>query len=195
MPSRKENCGPSPAQRRKHHMPGSRWRSKLMVRTSVTVPFEPTRAAMPQGDRPKSARSTNPQYQRGFRANREETKHHSRDALNLPRNSAYSIENTGITGERNPFRQAPRVTPSALQSDSAIRASASWVAADTGWETGADFPRTAVHVEEPQKVTPWKNDLAETKPLIGFFARPPVTPCEAISNRDQNANRISMVSL
>ena len=92
--------------------PSSRWRRKLMVRTSVTVPFEPTGAAKPQGDRPKSARSTNPQYQCGFRANREETKHRSRDALHRPPSSAYSIENTGITGKRNPFRQAPRVTPS-----------------------------------------------------------------------------------
>jgi hypothetical protein len=30
--------------------------------------------------------------------------------------------------------------------------------------------------KEPQKVTPWKNYLAETKPPNGFFARPPVTP-------------------
>ncbi len=30
--------------------------------------------------------------------------------------------------------------------------------------------------KEAQKVTPWKNYLAETKPLIGIFARPPVTP-------------------
>ncbi len=103
-------------------MPRSSRRSKLMVRTSVTVPFEPTGAAKPQGDRPKSARSTNPQYQCGFRANREETKHRSRDALHRPPSWAYSIENTGITGERSPFRQAPRVTPSALQSDFARNA-------------------------------------------------------------------------
>jgi hypothetical protein len=30
--------------------------------------------------------------------------------------------------------------------------------------------------KEAQKVTPWKNHLAETKPPNGFFARPPVTP-------------------
>ena len=37
-----------------------------------------------------------------------------------------------------------------------------------------------VHVEVAQKVTPWKNHLAETTPPIGNFARPPVTPCHAI---------------
>ena len=158
-----------------------------MVRTSVTVPSEPTGAAKPQGDRPKSARSTNPQYQCGFRANREETKHRSRDALHRPPSWAYSIENTGITGERNPFRQVPRVTPSALRSGSAIRASASRAVADMGWETGADVSRTEGHVEEAQKVTPWKNHLVETKPPTGFFARPPVSPCNAIPNPSRAA--------
>ncbi len=145
-------------------MPRSSWRSKLMVRTSVTVPFEPTGAAKPQGDRPKSVRSTNPQYQCGSRAIREETEHRFRDALHRPPSSAYSIENTGITGERNPFSHVPRVTPSASQSDSAIWASA---------------PRAEVHSKEAQKMTPWKNYPVETKPPIGFFARPPVTPCQA----------------
>ena len=158
-------------------MPRSRWRSKLMVRTSVAVSFAPTRAANPQGDRPKSARSTNPQYQCGFRAIREETEHHSRDALHRPRNSAYSIENTGITGERNPFPEVPQVTPSALQSDSATRASASRAAAHIGCVSGADASRTEVHSKVPQKVTPWKNHLVETKSLIGIYARQPVTPC------------------
>ncbi len=40
---------------------------------------------------------------------------------------------------------------------------------------------SVVHVEEAQKVTPWKNYLVETKPPIGFFARPPVTPCRGQS--------------
>ncbi len=154
-------------------MPGSRSRSKLMVRTSVTVPFEPTRVAKPQGDRPKSARPTNPQYQCGFRAIQEETKHRSRDALHRPPSRAYSIENTGITGERNPFRQVPQVTPSALQSDFAIRASAP--------RAGANVPRTEVHSKVPQKVTPWKNYVAETKSLTENFARQPVSPCRSQS--------------
>ena len=33
----------------------------------------------------------------------------------------------------------------------------------------------------PKKVTPWKNHLAETKPLIGIYARQPVSPCRAQS--------------
>ncbi len=36
------------------------------------------------------------------------------------------------------------------------------------------------HPKEPQKVTPWKNYLVETKSPTGLFARPPVTPCEAL---------------
>ena len=168
-------------------MPRSSWRSKLMARTSVTVPFEPTGVAKLQGDLPKSVRSTNPQYQCGFRAIRDETKHRSRDALHRPPSWAYSIENTGITGERSPFRQVPRVTPSALQSDSAMRASASRAAADIGWEAAPDVSRTEVHVEEAQKVTPWKNYLAETKPPTGFFARQPVTPCHGENFPPTNA--------
>ncbi len=160
-------------------MPGSRWRSKRMVRTSVTVPFEPTGAAKPQGDRPKSARSTNPQYQCGFRAIREETKHRSRDALHRSPSWAYSIENTGITGERNPFRQAPRVTPSALRSNSAIRASTSRAEADMGCVPGPSVSRAKVHSKVPQKVTPWKNYPVETTLPTGFFARPPVSPCRS----------------
>ncbi len=35
--------------------------------------------------------------------------------------------------------------------------------------------------KEAQKVTPWKNYLVETKPPIGFFARPPVSPCRSQS--------------
>ncbi len=157
------------ARRRKHHMPGSSWRSKLMVRTSVAIPFESTAAATPQGDLPKSARSTNPQYQRGVRAIREETEHYSRDALHRPRNSSYSIENTGLPRERNPFPEVPRVSPSASCSDSAIRASAP--------RAGADVSRSEVHSEVPQKVTPWKNYVVEKTPLIGIYARQPVTPC------------------
>ena len=34
------------------------------------------------------------------------------------------------------------------------------------------------HPKQAQKVTPWKNYLAETKPPAGFCARPPVTPCD-----------------
>ncbi len=154
-------------------MPGSRRRSKLMVRTFVAVPFAPMGAAKPQGDLPKSVRSTNPQYQCGFRAIREETEHRSRDALHPPRASAYSIENTGITRERNPFPEVPRVTPTAWRSDSAIRASAP--------RASADVSRTEVHSEVPQNVTPWKNHVAETKPLIGNFARQPVSPCASPS--------------
>jgi hypothetical protein len=52
--------------------------------------------------------------------------------------------------------------------------------AATGWEICADVSRTEAHAKVPQKVTPWKNHLAETKPPIGIFARPPVSPCKAI---------------
>ena len=37
--------------------------------------------------------------------------------------------------------------------------------------------RAGAHAKEAQKVTPWKNYLAETTRLIGFFARPRVSPC------------------
>jgi hypothetical protein len=129
-----------------------------------------------QGDRPKSARSTNPQYQCGFRAIWEKTERHSRDALLRPRSRAYSIENTGIPAEGNPFRQVPKVTPSSLQSDFAMRASVSRAAAAMGWEICADVSRKEAQAKVPQKVTPWKNDLAETKPHIGIIARHGVTP-------------------
>ena len=36
------------------------------------------------------------------------------------------------------------------------------------------------HSKEAQKVTPCKNYPAETKPPAGFFARPRVSPCDAI---------------
>jgi hypothetical protein len=39
----------------------------------------------------------------------------------------------------------------------------------------------------PQKVTPWKNDLVETKPHIGIIARPPVTPCNGENTLPTNA--------
>ena len=39
----------------------------------------------------------------------------------------------------------------------------------------------AAHSKEAQKVTPWKNHLTETKPLIGIYARPPVSPCRSQS--------------
>ncbi len=42
-------------------------------------------------------------------------------------------------------------------------------------------PVPEVHAEEAQKVTPCKNDPAETKPDIAADARPPVTPCRAVS--------------
>jgi hypothetical protein len=72
------------------------------------------------------------------------------------------------------------VTPFALQSDSAIRSSVSRAAAAMGWEAGQDVSRTEARAKVPQKVTPWKNDLAESKPFIEIFARHRVTPCEAI---------------
>jgi hypothetical protein len=147
-----------------------------MVRTSLTVPFEPTRAPKSQVDRPKFAPSTNPQYQCGFRAIREKTERHSRDALHRPRSSAYSIENTGIPGETTPFREVPKVTPSALQSDFVRNA------AEMGWEAAPDVSPTEAHAKVPQKVTPWKNHLAETKPFIGIIARHGVSPCEAITD-------------
>jgi hypothetical protein len=148
-----------------------------MVRTSLTVPFEPTGMPKPQVDRPKFAPSTNPQYQCGFRAIREETRDRYRDALLRPRSTAYSIENTGTPGETTPFREVPKVTPSAWFSDSVIRASVSRAAADIGRVPGPDVPRTEVNAKEPQKVTPWKNYLAESKSLIGNIARHSVTPC------------------
>ena len=40
--------------------------------------------------------------------------------------------------------------------------------------------RAGAHAKEPQKVTPCKNYLAETRPFTGIFARPGVSPCEAI---------------
>jgi hypothetical protein len=163
-------------------MPGPRWRSKLMVRTSITVSFEPTGAANLQVDRPKSARSTNPQYQCGFRAIREETRDRSRDTFHGPRSSAYSAENTGISGERNPFREVPKVTPSALQSDFARNAAA------MRWEEGSDVSRTKAHAEDAQKVTPWKNYVAEYKSLIGIIARHSVSPCKAILNPPRAAS-------
>jgi hypothetical protein len=152
-------------------MPRLRWRSKLMVRTSLTVPFEPTRAPKSQVDQPKFAPSRNPQYQCGFRAIREETKDRSRDALHRPCNSAYSFENTGTPGETTPIREVPKVTLSAMQSDFVRNAAA------MRWEEGPDVSPTEAHPKVPQKVTPWKNDLIETKRPTGFFARPPVTPC------------------
>ncbi len=36
--------------------------------------------------------------------------------------------------------------------------------------------------KEAQKVSPWKNYLAETKPPTGFFARPGVSPCGSHSD-------------
>jgi hypothetical protein len=152
-------------------MPESSWRSNLMVRTSVTVPFEPTATPKTQVDRPKSAPSTNPQYQCGFRAIQEKTERHSRDALHRPRNSAHSIENTGIPGETTPFREVPKVTPSALQRDFVRKA------ADMRWEAVLGVSRTKAHAKNAQKVTPWKTYLAETKPFIGIIARHSVSPC------------------
>jgi hypothetical protein len=142
-----------------------------MVRTSIAVPFEPTATPKPQGDRPKSAPSTNPQYQCGFRAIQEKTARHSRDALLRPCSTAYSIENTGIAGERTPFREVPQVTPSALQRDFVRKA------ADMRWEAVPGVSRTKARAKVPQKVTPWKNHLAEIKPHIGNIARHSVSPC------------------
>jgi hypothetical protein len=34
------------------------------------------------------------------------------------------------------------------------------------------------HSKDAQKVTPWKNYLAETKPFIGIIARHGVSPCQ-----------------
>ncbi len=43
------------------------------------------------------------------------------------------------------------------------------------------------HSKEAQKMTPCKNYLAETKPAAGFFARPRVTPCDAIPDPSRAA--------
>jgi hypothetical protein len=50
------------------------------------------------------------------------------------------------------------------------------------WEAGADILPTESRAKVPQKVTPWKNYLAETKPHIGIIARHAVSPCETIPN-------------
>jgi hypothetical protein len=83
----------------------------------------------------------------------------------------------GIPGERNSFRDVPKVTLSALQCDSAIRASAARTAAAVRRDAGADVSRTEARAKVPQKVTPWKNYLAEKTPLIGIIARHGVSPC------------------
>ena len=65
------------------------------------------------------------------------------------------------------FGKVPKVTPSASR------------AATEGWPEGAAVSRAKVHSKVPQKVTPWKNHVVETKPLIGNYARQPVTPCRS----------------
>ncbi len=45
----------------------------------------------------------------------------------------------------------------------------------------------AAHAKEPQKVTPWKNYLAETKAPTRFFARPGVSPCHGENFPPTNA--------